>query len=174
MASFIGLGFVVYALSLVNNIFVVVEEKQSVIPLYSAGLAWVQIILILIAIPFYSGIYKVPANFVVQNILLFFSTFSFYIYMHWAVNLDKDLIKTPLKEKGSLAFVLSLLPVVLNTGLLFYPVEAFLKGIFSSTVLLSGLIYIQAHYKNRINSKLLYNYFVLGSIFYIILFIFKP
>jgi len=65
---------------------------------------------------------------------------------------------------------------VVSTGLAisFIPAESFLRALFSASILLFGLNYLDAYMKNRINSSLMYQYGVISLIFLIFILIFRP
>ncbi|MCA9750432.1 MAG: hypothetical protein KC414_15080, partial [Romboutsia sp.] len=169
--SFFGLLYVIF---LVNNIFLVVLEEGSLIPLYSAAITWVQIIIIIISIPYISGIYKIPQNFLVQNIIVFASTLIFNFYLIWAVYLDPDIRSTGVEERTSLSLMLSFLVFTFGVATSFFPSESFLRALFISTIVMFNLGYTYAHYKNRINNRLVYEYLLICTIFFTFLIIFTP
>lgn len=163
-----------YVLLLVNNIFVVIIEKGSLIPLYTAAVAWVQILIIVISIPYISGVYKIPINFLIQNGVVFISALMFNFYMIWVTYLDPDIKRTSLVERGYLAIVLAFIVFVFGLSVSFIPTESFLRALFVSTVIMFGLGYVQGHYKNRINLRLLLEYGIISLIFLILLIFFRP
>lgn len=172
--AYISFCLMSYVLLLVNNIFVVILEKGSLIPLYTAAVAWVQILVIIISIPYISGVYKIPINFFVQNFVVFISALMFNFYMIWVTYLDSDIKRTSVKERGYLAVVLAFLVLIIGLGVSFIPTESFLRALFVSTVIMFGLGYIQAHYKNRINLRLLLEYGIISLIFLFLLVFFRP
>ncbi len=172
--AYMSFGLISYVVLLVNNIFVVILEKGSLIPLYTAAVAWVQILIIIISIPYISGVYKIPVNFLVQNCIVLVSALMFNFYMIWVTFLDHDIKRTPLVERGYLAVLLSFLVFVFGLGVSFIPTESFLRALFVSTVIMFGLGYVQAHYKNRINLRLLLEYGIISLIFLFLLIFFRP
>ncbi len=163
-----------YVLLLVNNIFVVIIEKGSLIPLYTAAVAWVQILIIIISIPYISGVYKIPINFLVQNGVVFISAIMFNFYMIWVTYLDPDIKRTSSVERGYLAIALAFIVFIFGLGVSFIPTESFLRALFVSTVIMFGLGYVQGHYKNRINLRLLLEYGIISLIFLFLLILFRP
>jgi hypothetical protein len=87
---------------------------------------------------------------------------------------DTDVKKTVFKEKLVVSSLFSFLVFVMGIGVSFFPVESFLRSLFVSSILLFGLSYIYAHYKNRLNPRIIFDYLVIALIFFIILIVFKP
>ncbi len=172
--AFVGTGILYYILFIVNNVFLVTEERGSPIPLYSAAIAWAQILIIMISIPYFSGVYKIPTNFLVQNGLVSISTFLLCFYMIWAVSFDPDIKRTSLGEKFAIASLLSFLVFLAGLSVSFVPSESFLRALFISALLMAALAFIVAHYKNKITRRLLFEYGVINGIFFMLLLLFKP
>ncbi len=174
MIAFILAGIIIYVLFLINNVFLVVEEKGTLIPLYNAAISWVQMIIVIIAIPYFSGIFKVPSNYISQNVFVMVSSFMFYFYMIWAVTFDPDIKKTSVSERTILATLLSFITFCCGMAVSFVPTESFLRALFLVSVVLFSLAYIQAHYKNRLNTRMIMEYGFISLIFFLILLAFNP
>jgi hypothetical protein len=174
LSAYIGLGIIIYVLLLVNNIFLVVEEKGSVIPLYNAAVIWVQILITTISIPFISGVYKIPVSFLVQNFIVFISSMMLSTYLLWCLHYDKDIIKTTINEKVTLISLLSFLIFIAGVSISFFPSESFLRGLLMSSIFMFNMNYIYGHYKNKLVKLVLYEFAVIIVIFSILLIIFKP
>lgn len=171
--AFLAVGFVAYSTFLVNNVFLVVKEKGSLIPLYSAAVTWLQVLIIIISIPYFSAVYKIPTSGVVQNLLVFISTVLFIGYMIWSISFDAGIKKTNLIEKVYLALLLGFMVFVFGIGVSFIPSESFLRGLFISSLLLFCLTYVYGHYKNKLSKKLFFEYSLISLVFFIILLIFN-
>jgi hypothetical protein len=85
--------FSLYILSLVNNVFLVVEDRRESIPLFRVALTWIQILIVLIAIPFFAGIFKLEINSLFQNIIVGFSSALFVSYLFWVFSMEKGTSK---------------------------------------------------------------------------------
>ncbi len=174
VASFILFGFIFYVLYLVNNIFLVVNDKEDTIPLYRAAVTWAQIIIIIIAIPFFAGIFKLPLTPYFQNGIVAIASFLFSVYLMWILQFDKDIRELRVEERILLSFFTSLVVFIMVTGVSFIPTEPFLKAIFCSSILLSMLGYLYNHFTNRITKRLMWEYLGISLVFLIILLVFAP
>lgn len=171
--ALIGVGGILYIISLINNIVLVMETKEEVIPLYKAALAWSQILIIVVAIPYISGVYKIPFNALFQNLMVSFSAFLFTIYSLWMQGFDADISKIQLSERVFLGLFVFFLTFAAGIGVSFLPTESFLRALFVSSVLMFALGYLQAHYKNSVTKKLIAEYLVITLIFLIFVLVFK-
>lgn len=167
--AFLAAGVITYVLFLVNNVFLVVEEKGSLIPLYNVAISWVQMIIVIIAIPYFSGLFKVPGNYISQNVFVMVSSFMFYFYMIWAMSFDPDVRDTSVTERTVLSTLLAFITFCFAMGVSFIPSESFLRALFVVSVVLFSLAYIQALYKNRLNIRMMLEYGVISLIFFAIL-----
>ncbi|KKU50577.1 MAG: hypothetical protein UX73_C0020G0002 [candidate division WWE3 bacterium GW2011_GWC1_47_10] len=70
VATLLMVGGLFYAVSLVNNILLVVDVRENLIPLYRAAITWSQILLVIVAIPFLAGVFKLPFNPLIQTACL--------------------------------------------------------------------------------------------------------
>lgn len=163
-----------YIFLLVNNIFLVVEEKKEIIPLYRVAVTWTQILLIIVAIPYFAGTFKIPFNVLTQNFSVAFSSFLFSLYFMWILKFDKDVKKAGVGETYFLSLFVSFLVFFAGLGVSFAPNESFLRALFVSSFLMFGLSYIQAHIKNNIDKNLIYEFLLIFIVFFIILYTFNP
>lgn len=154
----LAVGGGLYLINLVNNIFVVVAEKEEPIPLFRVAVVWCQILIVTIAIPFLAGIFKSPFNFFVQNLLSSFSTFLLSFYLLWAVSFDKEIKAISWIERITVSFLLAFYIFCMGVSVSFIPTEPFLRALFISACLMTGIGYLYAHYKNKISEKLLLEY----------------
>lgn len=173
-AAYVAAGVLFYTILLVNNVFVVIEEKGSLIPLYSVAVTWAQVLVIIISIPYFSGIYKIPTNLIVQNILILISVFLFCFYMIWSVSYDPNIKKTSIYEKISIAGILSFVTLLASVSVSFISAESFLRALFVSSVLMFDLAYIIGHYKNRLKKRMFIEYGAIAALFFILLVVFRP
>ncbi len=174
VVSFILFASTFYILYLVNNIFLVVNDKEDTIPLYRAAVTWAQIIIIIIAIPFFAGIFKLPLIPYFQNGIVATASFLFSVYLMWILQFDKDIRELKVGERILLSFFTSLVVFIMITGVSFIPAEPFLKAIFCSSILLSMLGYLYNHFTNRITKRLMWEYLGISLVFLLILLVFAP
>jgi hypothetical protein len=166
-------GLLMYVISLVNNIFLVVYEREETIPLYRVAVTWSQILLVIVSIPFFSGVFKIPINAIYQTLIVAVVAGFFARFLMWVQDMDSDV---PTIDRGEM-WVNSLLVgfVVFTVGIAtsFVPTESFLRALLLSSVLMSSLGYLQAHYKNVVTKKLVFEYAVILLIFLLFVLIFN-
>jgi hypothetical protein len=156
-----------YLISLVNNIFLVVEEKQEIIPLYRVAVTWGQIILVVVSITLFAGIYKFSQGFFVQSAFAALLGFVYTWYFLWNLSFDPRLRSLTVVDTLINCLFSAFVIFALASSVSFIPAEPFLRALFSASVLLFNLNYLDGHMKNRINTSLVYSY---GAIFVLFLF----
>ncbi len=174
IAGLLTLVAMFYGISLVNNIFLVVIYRKNMIPLYRAAVTWLTIFLVVTAIPFFAGVYKLPISALIQFIFIAIATFLFTLYNIWVTGFDSDTKKIPYTESIYLAMLSVFLTGVGGLSVSFFPTEPFLKALYASTYLMFGLGLSHAHLKNKIEKKLVLEYLGIILIFLLILIVFKP
>ena len=167
-------GALLYILSLVNNIFFVTSESEKAIPLFRVAVTWNNILLIITAIPFFAGIFKVDVNSFIQNLIVSISSFLFTIYLIKIEEAKDDTRQIGVGEKLVLSFRVMFIVFALSMAVSFFPTESFLRSLFVSSVLMGALDYTQSHCRNSLNKKHIIEYFLIILTFFIILIIFKP
>ena len=172
--SLVIVSVLFYLISLVNNIFLVVDEKEDVFPLYRVAVTWSQILLVIISIPVYVGICKFDQSPVLQVLLAGGMTFVFTAYYLWSLNFDTRIRKTTLLEKIFNCFFCVFLVMAGIISVSFIPTEAFLRGLFAASILLFGLNYLDGYVKNRLNKGFLYIYGSIFVLFLILILVFRP
>jgi len=170
--SFVGLGF--YVVCLISNVFMVVQERSELIPLYRVAVTWGQIMMIIVAIPFFAAVYKLPINSIIQNLITSFSAFLFSIYLVRVLMYDKETKKVGGVEYILFSLIISFMVFSGGISASFIPTESFLRALFTSTVMMLGLSYLYSHLKNSVTKKMLVQYFLISVLFFLLLFIFKP
>jgi hypothetical protein len=157
-----------YIVSLVDNIFLVVSERKEVIPLYRVAVTWSQIMIVIIGIPFYAGVFKISINSLFQSIIIFISAFIFGAYLLWATKHDSGMKNVKVGEGVLLSLFQAFIVFASSLAVSFFPNEAFLRGLFVCAVLMFSLNYIFGGYlKNDITKRLVFEY-----IFILLLFLF--
>lgn len=165
--------FLSYLISLVTNIFMVVESRKEIIPLHRVAVTWSKILLITISIPFLAGIYKLPINTVYQSIITGVSSFLFFIYLIWFSRHNRDVKKYKVGEMVGIVGMLVFIIMSLSISVSFFPTESFLRALFISSVQIFGISYLEGHIKNTINKKMLTEHLAISIIFLVLLLIFK-
>src|SRR3989304_868726 len=102
-------SFVFYVVLLINNVFMVVEEKKETIPLYRAAITWNQIIFVVVAIPYLAGVFKVPLNAFFQSLVISFSIFLLFSHNIWVLQLDREVKQINVGEKWLLVLFMTFL-----------------------------------------------------------------
>lgn len=174
VSSLVFIGAILYAISLVNNILLVVLYKQGLIPLYRAATTWLLILLVITAIPFYTGILKLPILGWIQMAVIGVSTLLFAFYTLWVTSLDVEANKPTTGESAYLASLAAFLVVIAGFSVSFIPTEPFLTALYIATVLMFVLGYLQGHLKNNVTKRLVLEYASIIVTFFVILFLFKP
>jgi hypothetical protein len=168
-----GVSLFMYVTSSTTNIFLVVFEKGEPIPLFRAASTWSQILIVVIAIPFFAGVFKLPLISPIQSLIVSFSSILFGLYMAWVQNMDSDIPEVNrgeiLLNSGFIGFIVFSVSIATS----FFPAESFLRALLLSSVLMAGLGYLQAHSKNTITKKLVLEFIVIAAIFLIFVLIFK-
>lgn len=172
IATLISVGIIAYVFSLMHNIFLVISDREKSFPLYRVAVTWSQILLVVVAIPYFSGVYKIPVNGLVQNLIVGISSFLFSIFVLWVLNFDKGFSIEAGEKVGTSVFI-ALLIFFAGVSVSFIPTESFLRALFISALLMSALGYIQAHYKNSINNRLIIEYSFISITFLVLLLLFK-
>lgn len=170
----INFAFIYYIISLVDNIFLVIHDRDSIIPLYRAALTWSQILQVTIAIPLFAGLYKLDIISVYQVLIMAIIAFFFAQYQLWIHRFDSDAKKTGVGESIFLSFLVFFIVLGLGIATSFVPAEAFLRALFVSVGLLFGLTYLSSHLKNEINKKMMFRFGFLGLIFVLLMLLFNP
>ncbi len=169
----LGVSLFMYVTSSTTNIFLVVFEKGTVIPLFRAASTWSQILIVVIAIPFFAGVFKLPLISPLQSLLVGISSVLFALYLTWVQNMDPDI---PTINRGEVllnASFVGFLAFSMSIATAFIPAESFLRALLMSSMLMAGLGYLQAHYKNTITKKLILEFVVIAAIFLVFVLIFK-
>lgn len=174
LIGLLGVGLLFYLINLVNNILLVVEEKKEIIPLYRVAVTWSQILLIVVSIPLFTGIFKLNRGPVYQLTLVGGLTFIFTLYYFWSLHFDKRIRRISASELLINVLLAVFFVVAATSGISFIPAEDFLRALFSASVLLFSLNYLDAYMKNRINRGLLYQYGIIFLIFLLFVLIFRP
>ncbi len=169
----LGYSALYYVMSLVDNIFLVVNDRQELIPLYRVAVTWSHILLVVVAIPFYAGIYKLPINSLIQNLIIFFASCVFCFYVIWAGRYDKGLKNIKVGEGILLVLFSSFIVLGMTTAVSFIPSEAFMRALLISSTLMFVLNYsVTGYLKNEIHKKIIFEYISIVILFFILTLIF--
>ncbi len=170
----LGMAVLLYLISLVNNIFLVVEDREEVIPLYRVASTWAIILLVIVSIPIFVGIYKSDTTPVFQSLVGGLLSFVYILYFFWTLSFDTKVRKIKFLDILVNALLVFFLVFSTHLAVSFFPTEAFLRALFSASVLLFGLNYIDGYMKNRIYLGLLYTYGIIFVIFLLLILVFRP
>lgn len=172
--SLLGFSFLYYVVSLVDNIFFVVQDREEQIPLYRVASTWGQILSVIIAIPLYAAVFKFNTFFFIQGLIVFISGVLFSFYQLWGLNFDKDMKRTKVGEAILLNLLVGFIAFLSAVSVSFFPTESFLRALFVASTLMFGLNYAQSHLKNDVNDKFLYQSLFISFVFLVILILFQP
>ncbi len=167
-------GFIIvyYLVLLSDNIFLVVKGREEIIPLYRVAVTWSLILIIVIAIPLFSGIFKLPVNPLYHVLFVGCFSFLFNLYQIWSSRYDEDAKDVEVGEMVLLSLVVAFFVIAATIATLFFPTEAFLRALFTASILMFGLNYISSYLKNNVSSRLLLEYFFISVLFLILLLLF--
>ncbi len=163
-----------YLVSLADNVFLVVHDREEIIPLYRVAVTWSQILQVIVAIPLFAGIYKLNTNAFVQSFCVSIISFLFTYYQLKIYQFEPDAKNTGVGEILYLCIFSFFIIFSTSVSVSFYPSEAFLRSLFVSSVLLFLLTYISAYLKNEITRKMILGYLFISSIFFFFLIFFTP
>ncbi len=169
----IGYAGLYYVVSLVDNIFLVVNERKEIIPLYRVAVTWSHIMIIVIAIPFYAGVFKLPINSLLQNIIIFLTTIILCFYSIWASRHDKGMKNVSVGEGTLLSVYSAFIVSGMSTAVSFFPTEAFMRALLVSSTLMFVMNYsITGYLKNEIYRKIIFEYLGIVLLFFLLTLIF--
>jgi hypothetical protein len=164
-AAILVVGGLLYISLLVNNTFLVVHERGEIIPLFRVASTWSQILVIVVSIPLFAGIYKLPFLPFFQTALILFTASLFSLFLNWVHNMDPDIPaisdKNRIIESIFVGFTLGALSISTS----FLPTESFLRALLMSSVLMFILGYMLAHHKNAVTRKLMVEYSLISILF---------
>jgi len=163
-----------YLVSLADNIFLVVSDREEIIPLYRVAVTWSQILQVIVAIPLFAGIFKLNMVTFAHSLIISLISFLFTYYQLVIYRFEPDAKKVGVGEGFYICFLSFFIMFVTSLGVSFFPSEDFLRALFSSTVLLFILNYISAHLKNEISRRIIIRHLLITAVFLILLIFFKP
>lgn len=171
--AIVCVGLFMYAGLLVSNILLVVYEGNQVIPLYRVAATWSQILVVVISIPLFAGIFKLPILPVFQCFLTGLAATIFALFLTWSQDLDPEIPPINRGEQYITSLFVGFLVGSLGLSISFLPTESFLRALLLSSMLMFSLGYIQAHYKNTVTKKLLLEYSLISILFLIFVLVFN-
>ena len=163
-----------YLVSLSDNVFLVVYDREEIIPLYRVAVTWSQILQAIVAIPIFSGVFKINTYPYVQSLIAALISFLFTYYQLWVYRFEPDAKKVGAGERFYLCFLSSFFIFSSSLAVSFFPSEDFLRALFISSVLLFILNYVSAHLKNEISRGMVVGYLVIVFVFLFFLLFFSP
>ena len=176
-------GAFFYLSLLINNLIidmgdfvvVIIAEKveDTSLPLFRVGQVWLQILLIILTIPFITVVYKFNLHFYFHSLAIFVYLFlSSYVYLHTYLISKTDQVST--KEYILLLVEMTYLPLVASIATSFIPAESFFRATFVTSVYMAMVSYARNYIDNSLNKKLLVQYLVICTFFLLVLIVFKP
>jgi hypothetical protein len=167
-------GGIFYISLLINNLIIAEKKEDSSLPLFRVGLIWLQILLIILTIPFITVIYKLNFPFYVHSLLVFiYLMFSTHIYLHSLLISNKT---NPISSREYLLLILevSYIPFLSSLAVSFINAESFLRATFITSVYMGMVGYLRNYIENSLNKKLIVQYSLIVLFFLFVLYIFKP
>lgn len=173
LVAIIGFSFLYYLILLSDNIFLVVSDKEEIIPLYRVASTWSQILGSLVSIPLFAGLFKITSNSYYHAFASGIIGVLFCSYQIWTLKYDSDAKRVGVEERILLCTLVLFFLFSSTICLSFLPTEAFLRGLVAAAVLMFSLTYVQAHLKNSITKKLLFQNFFIIVFFVLMALIFR-
>ena len=159
---------VYYITLLILNIFSVVFEKGKVIPLYRVAITWEQILIIVVSIPLFAGIFKLPIHPFLQVFAITLSSFSLMLLFLWSLDFEVGEVDM------NLSILTSFWVLTLSSAILFLPFEALFRGLFLSSILLFGLGFNHNFIKHTLSEKIIFEHVLITIAFLFIGLLFLP
>lgn len=167
-------GVLYYLVSLADNVFLVVHDREEIIPLFRVAVTWSQILQVVVAIPIFAGVFKLDTQVFSQSLIVALISSLFCYYQLWIYGFEPDAKKTGVGEKIYLCCVSFFILYTSSMAVSFFPSEDFLRALFVSSVLLFVLNYISAHLKNEISRKMIFGYLAIVVTFLLSVIFFRP
>lgn len=161
-----------YLVSLADNIFLVVHDREEIIPLYRVAVTWSQILQVIVAIPLFAGIFKLNVSVFTQSFIVSIISFLFTYYQLWVYRFEPDAKKAGVGERFYLCALSFFIIFASSLSVSFFPSEDFLRALYTSSVLLFILNYTSAHLKNEISRRMMIRYLVIILVFLTFLILF--
>ena len=159
--------FIYYFLLLSFNVFFVVEEKGSVIPLLRPARTTFLLIQIVAAFFFFTAIYKIiltepyaEITFIFQTAVVTFTVYLFSKSYWWSQNLEDEITSFV----GNESLVIAFLTCFASIALSFYPTESFFRSLGLSVAYYICINFFQSVVTHRFSNKSLLEYFIIGAL----------
>ncbi len=164
----ITIFWIFYITCLILNVFVVVSSREKSIPLYRVAITWAQILIVVISIPYYAGIFKLNIHPFLQVMFITLSSFVMMLFFLWADSLEEG------SPDMNLALTTSFWVLLMSMSMLFLPFEAIFRGLFLSSVLLFGIGYSHNYMKHTLTNKIVFEHVVITLAFLLLGILFIP
>lgn len=170
----VGYAGVFYLLSLMLNIFLVVDKKKELIPLYRVAVTWSEVLTALVTVPVLAGVFKLNTSFFIQSSIACILAIFFSMFIFWIRHFDPEIKSLRVGEIIILSTFVGFIVTSFSVGISFFPTEAFLRALAVSTVLMFGVGFITEYLKNSLNRVFLLRNLVIVLIFLVLLILFRP
>lgn len=166
-------GALFYLSLLINNLIIAEKVEDSSLPLFRVGQVWLQILLIVLTIPFITVIYKFNLKFYAHSFFIFLYLFiSSYVYLHSYLISKKDVVT--FREYIILLLEMVYLPVLASIATSFISAESFFRATFITSVYMSMVSYARNYIDNSLTKRLIIQYITISGFFLLVLIAFKP
>jgi hypothetical protein len=166
-------GAFFYLSMLINNLIIAEKIEDTSLPLFRVGQVWLQILLIILTIPFITVVYKFNLHFYFHSLVIFVYLFiSSYVYLHTYLISKTGQVST--KEYILLLLEMTYLPLIASVATSFISAESFFRATFVTSVYMAMVSYARNYIDNSLNKKLLVQYLVICTFFLLVLIVFKP
>jgi hypothetical protein len=162
-----------YLVTLVDNVFLVVNDREEAIPLYRAALPWSQVLLVTVAVPLFAGIFKISVTSFLQAGALCIFSIILSIYHFWAIRYEDRMLPIGVGGIALFSGLIGFAVGFVSLAVAFIPTESFIRALLSVSVLMFGLVYTHSYLKNSIDKKTLAAYTFIVVIFILLSILFQ-
>lgn len=166
-AFLIGSGLTYYFLILSINIFLVVHEKGSVIPLVRPAKTTFLLIEVVTLFLFFTAVYKMllPEPFtevtlVLQTIIVAVTSYLFVEQYWWSQGLENEITSFVGNESLVVAFLCSMFSISLS----FYDTESFFRSLALTTCFFISINFFESIVTHRFNRKQFVEYTLISIV----------
>lgn len=166
-------GALFYLSLLINNLIIAEKVEDTSLPLFRVGQVWLQILLIVLTIPFITVIYKFDFKFYTHSFLIFlYLLISSYVYLHSYLISKTNAVTY--REYLILIIEMVYLPVLASIATSFISSESFFRATFITSVYMSMVSYARNYIDNSLSKRLIIQYLIISGFFLLVLIAFKP
>ncbi len=174
IAFSVGYASIFYLMLLMQNVFLVVDKKGELIPLYRVAVTWSEVLIALLSVPILAGVFKLDTNFFIHGLIAAFLALFFTIYVFWIRHFDPEIKLIRVGDAAVLSLFTAYIVFAYTVSVSFFPTEAFLRALCVSTVLMFGINMVAEYLKNTLTRAFLIRSFLITLLFTFLMIVFHP